>query len=106
MADETQTTTITIKEFRMWLQGVEEMQDAAWVPSPTQWQRIREKIDTIRDEVPQAGQVGNQSLQHIAPPVSIPGNEYPVQMATPSLLSLVPSNASIPRNMNHLEPTP
>lgn len=42
--------TITIKEFRMWLQGVEEMQDSAWVPNPVQWKRIREKIDTIEEE--------------------------------------------------------
>lgn len=43
--------TITVKEFRMWLQGVEEMQDSAWVPNPTQWTRIREKINCIEDIV-------------------------------------------------------
>ena len=43
---------ITVKEFRMWLQGVEEMQDSAWVPNPTQWARIREKINTIEETEP------------------------------------------------------
>lgn len=93
MADDTQK--ITIKEFRMWLQGVEEMQDAAWVPNPTQWARIREKINSIGEEVQQV-QVAQQPLQHIAPPVSPPGNDYPVRMATPGLLSVVPSSPSMP----------
>ena len=91
MADDTQK--ITIKEFRMWLQGVEEMQDAAWVPNPTQWARIREKINSIGEETHQLVQ---QPLQQVAPPVSPPGNDYPVRMATPGLLSVVPSSPSMP----------
>lgn len=91
MADDTQK--ITIKEFRMWLQGVEEMQDAAWVPNPTQWARIREKINSIGEETHQPVQ---QPLQQVAPPVSPPGNDYPVRMATPGLLSVVPSSPSMP----------
>jgi len=46
------TTTITINEFKMWLEGVEEMQDAEWTPNPTQWKRIREKFNTIGDTPP------------------------------------------------------
>ncbi len=40
--------SITVQEFRMWLQGVEEMQDPDWSPSPTQWSKIRSKIDDIK----------------------------------------------------------
>lgn len=45
MSDEQQT--LTIKEFKMWLRGVEEMQPDGWSPSQPQWARIREKIDSI-----------------------------------------------------------
>jgi hypothetical protein len=48
MAEKT-TPNITIKEFRMWLEGVEEMQDEGWVPDPKQWARIRSKINSIED---------------------------------------------------------
>ena len=94
MTDNTQK--ITIKEFRMWLQGVEEMQDTAWVPNPTQWQRIREKINSIGEEVAVQASVQLMPPQQIAPPVSTPGNDYPVRMATPGLLSVVPSSPSMP----------
>ena len=42
---------LTVKEFLMWLEGVEEMQDAGWCPSATQWKRIRDKIDDIDSTV-------------------------------------------------------
>lgn len=41
---------LTIKEFKMWLRGVEEMQDDSWCPSPTQWKKIRAKIDEITEQ--------------------------------------------------------
>lgn len=44
--------TLTIKEFKMWLEGVEEMQPDGWVPSETQWKRIREKINMIDESQP------------------------------------------------------
>lgn len=40
---------ITVKEFKMWLAGVEEMQPEDWTPDGRQWQRIRDKIDTIEE---------------------------------------------------------
>jgi hypothetical protein len=39
--------TMTIMEFRYWLEGVEEMQPEGWSPDKRQWDRIREKIDSI-----------------------------------------------------------
>lgn len=98
MSDE---NTITIKEFRMWLQGVEEMQDAAWVPNPTQWRRIREKIDTIVDAEPVAPAVHQPTPQPVSygypvPPTGIPlGNDIPVQ-AGPSGLAATPRLPPMP----------
>jgi hypothetical protein len=37
----------TLSEFRAWLSGVEEMQPDEWIPNKTQWELIREKIDSI-----------------------------------------------------------
>jgi hypothetical protein len=47
MSEEAKQVIITVKEFRMWLEGVEEMQAEGWVPDARQWQRIRDKINTI-----------------------------------------------------------
>jgi hypothetical protein len=41
---------LTVKEFLMCLEGVEEMQDADWTPTTTQWRRIRDKINDIDDK--------------------------------------------------------
>jgi hypothetical protein len=41
---------ITIKEFKMWLEGVIEMQDDGWTPDPKQWTKILEKIHNINEE--------------------------------------------------------
>lgn len=40
---------LTLNEFRAWLAGVEEMQSDDWTPDPTQWSRIRAKIEDIQD---------------------------------------------------------
>ena len=41
--------TLSLRDFRSWLSGVEEMQDDGWSPSAEQWRRIRVKIDMIKD---------------------------------------------------------
>ena len=40
---------ISTKEFKMWLQGVEEMQTEEWVPDARQWKLIRAKIELIEN---------------------------------------------------------
>jgi hypothetical protein len=72
---------ITIKDFKMWLEGVEEMQDENWTPSPTQWKRIREKIDSITE------------TQN-----TLPQQPRPVQrsMMEPNNFPLPPSNLPVP----------
>ena len=42
---------ITINEFKMWLEGVEEMQPENWSPDKRQWDRIREKINQLEATV-------------------------------------------------------
>lgn len=66
---------ISVKEFKMWLEGVEEMQEEGWVPNSTQWARIRDKIRCIAEEpqgftAPQFGprQAPQQVGQPPAPP--------------------------------------
>lgn len=88
---------ITIKEFKMWLEGVEEMQPEGWTPDARQWKRIREKLETIEEAVPVA---------QVQPPAvlyrnfeqevhSEPRYNGPVQLAAPGLssgISAPPSN--------------
>ena len=40
----------TYEEFMAWLEGVESMQDADWVPNDSQWKTIREMLDNIKIE--------------------------------------------------------
>ena len=42
-------TTITLNDFRSWLQGVEDMQEDGWIPNAVQWKKIRTKIDQIEE---------------------------------------------------------
>lgn len=49
MSDEKDPSLITVKEFKMWLQGVEEMQPDGWSPDQRQWAKIRAKIDIITE---------------------------------------------------------
>lgn len=89
MAEEKKTKPITLKEFKMWLQGVEEMQADGWVPDARQWTRIREKIDQIlEEETPPA--------MHYAPGVrrAAPGGE--VALPPGSELVFQPMNTSPP----------
>jgi hypothetical protein len=60
---------ITVKEFKMWLQGVEEMQEEGWTPSPTQWKRIRDKIECLFEAAPQPTQGGSPIVYRDAPQV-------------------------------------
>lgn len=57
---------ISLKDFKSWLQGVEDMQEEGWTPSPTQWKKIREKIDQIQETV-----------------ITVPQSPQPYQPATP-----------------------
>ena len=51
------TKTITLENFRSWLEGVEEMQEEDWVPSAAQWKTIRKKIDSIEKQLEELRQI-------------------------------------------------
>lgn len=86
---------ITVKEFKMWLQGVEEMQDEAWTPDTRQWNKIREKINQI-DEVDHSSDfMSSSSPRLLSAPVQqldqpVPRYEGPVQMAAAGLANVAP----------------
>ena len=88
---------ISMKEFRMWLQGVEEMQADDWVPDARQWQRIREKIDSVDDGQPVvqtpavSAPVQQQPAQTFAPPLpAVPAG--PSMMPPPSRMAQGPAS--------------
>ncbi len=58
---------ITVKEFRMWLEGVIEMQDDTWVPDARQWSRILGKIYDISEGISIASTQNTYTPRH--PPV-------------------------------------
>lgn len=91
--------TITIKEFKMWLSGVEEMQDDGWIPSPAQWAKIREKIDTI-DDTPKAHTVpagpvaraAPETVTYAAPALSGAPSARHAPQAMPQVMPQAPNN--------------
>lgn len=115
------SNTITLKEFKMWLQGVEEMQDSAWVPNPTQWQRIREKINTIEEVTQPAVQQGpvqqyspipGHAIQHVQADVysgqaMVPQSTIPSGPPSPPPHSLfgAPDNIAMPARTPNIDTT-
>lgn len=102
MASNTEKT-ISVREFRMWLQGVEEMQDDDWTPSPQQWKRIRDKINNIDDTVPAAKPapvaVQQPPLQYA--PAAIPSGPVP---RAPDPVIAGPSGLSFPQPRPQMNP--
>lgn len=97
MAEDKQNKQITVKEFKMWLQGVEEMQDDDWTPTAVQWKRIREKINQIADTAPAPTPVTYRGpAEAPAMPFPAPGAAPPMP---PSGMSAAPSSLQLPPNM-------
>lgn len=59
--------SLSISDFRMWLEGVEEMQPADWSPDANQWAKIREKINCIDDSLPGPPQIAPAGVIHREP---------------------------------------
>jgi hypothetical protein len=105
-------TMLSVKEFKMWLQGVEEMQSEDWVPDARQWQRIRSKIDMINDAQPSPSVTNTTSENNSlpagsnlvfrqydgSPPGGVSGNGVPVP--TPSSLNVPPTSQPVRRIAN------
>jgi len=86
---------ITVKEFKMWLQGVEEMQPEDWTPDARQWARIREKINSIEESVGQQP-VATQPLQPM--PTNPVPRPLPAVPAGPSMMP--PPQAARPAQLS------
>jgi hypothetical protein len=58
--------TFTVKDFKMWLLGMTEFQEATWTPNAKQWKAIVEKIELLEDNVQyvQAVQEPIRSIYH------------------------------------------
>lgn len=87
---------ITIKEFKMWLQGVEEMQEDGWTPDAKQWARIRSKIQAIDETEHTSTPVSYNRPQYasvpavgydVAPPQVAPQFDIPPNVAAQPLTS-------------------
>lgn len=99
----TDTKQISFTEFLMWLQGVEDMQEEGWVPNPTQWKRIRAKLNTVDDTSPV------QELQPYPQQYQYPPQQYVPQpgyggLADPNLIvdstvPQIPSDGFVPGTM-------
>lgn len=50
MSDEKEK--ITVRDFKKWLKGVEDMMGDEWAPSVDQWIKIREQIGLLEQEAP------------------------------------------------------
>lgn len=104
---------VSLKEFRAWLAGVEEMQPPGWVPSAEQWETIRHKIGLIEEAPTQnfnsaRPQEFKQAAppafsQHAAPawPVAPAVQAQPPQMEIPPdvLAKIQALNSGIPPEM-------
>jgi len=77
----------TLKEFRAWLQGVEELQPEGWSPDSDQWVLIRDKIDGVVEEktVPPV----------VAPQQSVQTQHMPVTPQLP-MISAPPPVGGVP----------
>lgn len=85
---------ISVKEFKMWLEGVEEMQEEGWTPNSTQWVRIRDKIRIIEETTggfvqPQFGP-RQQPVGQPPAPAPMPVMQAPHQFAPAGMTSLTP----------------
>lgn len=101
MAVEKKDKSISVKEFQMWLQGVEEMQPDDWTPDARQWAKIREKISCITAERPPspAPEFLYRDPRFGAPPPPPPAGEEerpPAFPAGPSSLNTTPPPAAPP----------
>jgi hypothetical protein len=80
---------VTYPEFLAWLEGVESMQEAGWTPSATQWQTIREKLNTVKPEVEIREVEAKQPTMAATPPLAFSGYA-PAAPAAPSAFEPAP----------------
>jgi hypothetical protein len=80
---------ISLEKFRAWLEGVEEMQDEGWTPTPAQWLKIRAKIDLIENVPVQPTQQpiyrgGVQPTQQPTQQMELPESALDIPISNPT----------------------
>ncbi len=80
----------TLKEFKAWLEGVEELQPDNWSPNYEQWLLIRSRIDGIKEAVTPAIETS-----HSTKPLNVP-IQNPVIYQQPSAFT-APLAGGIPQ---------
>lgn len=81
-------TKISLKEFRAWLDGVEDLQPDDWAPTKDQWAKIRQQIDRVDDKM------------DIENPEAVPNRNVPVPSIVPPHQQF-PSAFTIPHPMDN-----
>lgn len=76
-------TKISLKEFRAWLDGVEDLQPDDWAPTKDQWAKIRQQIDRIDDKM----DIENPEGSLVRPPQPSMVN-IPLQTQFPSAFTI------------------
>lgn len=95
MANKKRKQKQTLKEFRAWLQGVEELQPDNWSPNQPQWKLIRERIDGIIEE---------KIVEKVVKKEAVP--EAPIYRNSPSVYDAPQQPSSIPAGAINAEMTP
>lgn len=111
---------MNFREFQIWLQGVEQMQEQGWVPNASQWHVIRTKIQEVVDQMAKdtetfatlddldalAGRVSVLEAHNQRGIMPMPGGQYPRPMAVAQNSSsmdsggqsFTPPSSQIPQN--------
>jgi hypothetical protein len=91
MAVQKTKPALSVLEFKAWLEGVEDMQGATWIPSKEQWKKIRSKIQLLADAVEQpayqmpAYHPYQQAMSSAIPVAQTGGVNLTLQTAPPGL---------------------
>ena len=83
-----QLEPITLREFKAWLEGVEELQPDDWCPDLEQWKKIRSKIncispETIHTNIPQQPVQPQATTNYPPQPNDAPRTPPPRQQQPP-----------------------
>lgn len=86
MAYKAKKKTLTLTQFKFWLEGFLELQPEDWCPNPSQWKLIRTKIDAISVKMEEAAApVPVKPIQN-----TVPLRRNPVLTMAPSIPGSIP----------------
>ena len=83
---------ISVKEFKAWIEGIEELQPDGWAPTAEQWKIIRERINMI-DDTPSGTPSAKHPLHQNVPVTNV---KHPVTNTRPVVPPPAPQSAPTP----------